>query len=212
MAIEIPVTIKRHAPLIVGALAGLALVYYWVRGKSTAVAAPSAVPQFIVQPAPTDTTPPAPAAGSADATSYIKAITQLVAATGQSAAAAYETEAELPATAINAAANQNQIALSSAAGVAAAGIQATPDYLNAVANLATASYLPFASYAKAISGMVGNVGQSATGILNAIGQSSQSSTSAAASSAQSATGANAETANTETQGLETAAMVALMFA
>lgn len=209
MSVKIPEVIKHHAPVIVGSVAGLALIWYMVRGKTTApVSTP--VPQFIVQPAaPSNAS--TPVQSSADVMAYINSVTGLVAATGNAAAAAYQTEAELPAAAINAAAGQNQVALSSAAGVAAAGISATPDYLNAASNLAAASYLPFNSFAKSVGAMVGNVGQSASGILNAIGQSSASSTSAAASSASAAAGANAASTQSEMQGAESAAMIALMF-
>lgn len=130
---------------------------------------------------------------------------------GSAIASIYTAEAQLPATAIAAAANQNQVALSSAAQVAATGVAALPGTLNAAANMTAAAYLPLASYANGIGGIVSDVEGNSAATLNAVGGNGSSASNAAAASASAGAASSANRGSNTVNGAATGATAGAAF-
>lgn len=130
---------------------------------------------------------------------------------GSSIAQIYQAEGQLPATAIAAAASQNQTALSAAATVAATGVAALPGYLNAAANTTAAAYLPLKSYAEGIGGMVSSVEGSSAATLNAVGGTGSSAANSAASSAYAGAAQSANQGRNTVNGAAAGASTGAMF-
>lgn len=102
---------------------------------------------------------------------------------GSAIASIYQAEGQLPAQAIASASAQNQTALAAAATVAATGVNALPNYLNAAANTTAAAYIPLTAYANGIGGMVSSVEGNSAATLNAVGGTGKGAAQSAASSA-----------------------------
>lgn len=141
---------------------------------------------------------------------YTAALGATAGQVGSAIAQIYQAEGQLPAAAINAASQQNQVALAAAANVAASGVQALPGYLNAAANTTVAAYAPLAAYANGIGGMVQSTAQNSSQVLNAVSQSGNSSAQSAANAAGAGASANAQSSASTMQTVGEVASVAAL--
>lgn len=132
---------------------------------------------------------------------------QAVTAIGETISKIDSANAIIPATAINAATNQNQAALLAAAQVAAAADSAVPGVIQGAASVLAASNLPYASYGKAVANS-GSV-QAINSLGSNLAQSEQAS-AAVSTAATNAAAARTASNNATWSTIGTVAAIALL--
>jgi hypothetical protein len=98
----------------------------------------------------------------------------------------------LPAQAMNAASQSNQIALASAASVAGRSFDALPGMFSGIGDIIGAGYSPFGMYGASLVGLQSGVNAAGAAAVNGVASSANSAVGATASAAQAASAANAQ--------------------
>lgn len=138
------------------------------------------------------------------------AVGNVISEVGNSIGAVIQAQSLLPATAMNDATKGHQTALSSAAGVAAAGVASLPGTIQASSELLANSFAPVDSFSAYLTGLSANVANMGASAFNAVAGIGTGVASSAAHAGAAAAAANAQVSAAEAKAIGDTASTAMM--